>query len=915
MARLGPGERTLSEHPAFGYAVAGGCVLIAATAQALCAAWLGEERSYGFFLASVGVVAMWAGARPALLAALGGLILSASSPTPTEWTRPAEYVLGAAALIVCATRLRVSSSRDRAAPAHDAGVRSVDTLGGDGEAANERLPGILADASEQERSEGELRESEQRLRRTIEGAEIGTFDSDFAAKRVRYSPAACDLLGIPAGSEPALGDSFEFAPPEVRDKLRATFAASLDASGDGRFRDETPILRAGEVRFISYRGRVEFRDTPSGRVPWRAVGVILDVTEHRRAESALRESEQQWRLAFEANAIGGFSADLESGSVEASPELRRLLGISELAPNSVAEAQAIIEPDDLVELRARFAAALSPNSDGRVQMDLRLRSNHRWLAVSALTEFRITPEGRVPVRVLGVAVDIGDRKRNEAALRDGEALFRVFVNNSAVIAWLKDSDGRYVFMSENYERRFGLESSNCLGKTDFELFPLELAEAYRRNDEQVLSSGAALEVAEEGVAANGQRSWWLSAKLPFESSSGARFVAGLAVDITPEREAQAHIRNADRRKDEFIAILAHELRNPLAPLINAARVLSDGTADDSQQYWCDVIARQVQHMSLLLDDLLDVSRISLGKLKIHRQRIELAKIVEGALEIVQPLIENTKHRLTVTVPSSPVWLDGDPVRLIQVLTNLLNNAVRYSPPGCMICLIAEADERTAMIRVKDEGIGIAAENLGGVFEFFSSSARSSASGGLGIGLALSRKLVELHGGELTAVSDGVGAGSEFRVSLASAAPPDDVHDSRRSQPELRLPNQSRRVLIADDLADSADSMAMALRMAGHEVATAYDGAEAVEIAERFRPEVVVLDIGMPKLDGYEACRRILSQCAGGPAVMIALTGWGDPEERERTRQAGFDHHLTKPVDPKVLRDLISVERDSRSLKA
>jgi PAS domain S-box-containing protein len=761
-----------------------------------------------------------------------------------------------------------------------------------------------------ERELASARQDAERAVRIFESSGIGTFETDFATRRVRYSPRACELLGIPLGSEATLGESYDNAPREDRDRLRAAFLAALDPRGDGRFEEETQIQRAGEERYIAYRGRVEFRETPAGPTPWRALGALLDVTDRRRAEGALRESEQRWRLAFEANAIGSFAVHVPSRRVDASPELRRLLGIPETGPHDIAQALALIRPEDVAELRKRFAHASAPGADGRVRLDLRLARDDRWLAFSAQAEFRDTPDGRRPVRVLGVALDITERKRFEATLRDGEALFRAFVNNSAVVAWLKDSTGHYRFVSENYERRFGLAPGSALRKTDFEIWPREVAEELVRNDAQVLERQETFEVVEEMVAANGERSWWHSAKLPFQSSDGARYVAGLAVEITAERKAQEQIREADRRKDEFIAILAHELRSPLAPLRNVAKLL-DADAGADLHYCSAVMTRQVDQMSRLLDDLLDASRIPLGKLTFRRQRIELARVVEGALEATQPLLDASGRQLEVRVPATPVWLDGDLTRLIQVLTNLIANAVRYSDPGSTIELNAERAGSRVVIGVKDEGVGIAPEDLPKVDEMFGSAhaSRSAATGGLGIGLALARGLTELHGGTLSGTSEGRGRGSEFRVTMPVAEPPEGVRQAASPAPSVPSRASTKfRVLVADDLIDGADSMAMVLRAAGHEVVTAYDGSEAFARAESFRPDVAVLDIGMPKLDGYEVCRRIRAQDWGRHLLLIALTGWGDAEERRRARDAGFDgfdDHLTKPVDPRRLQELIA----------
>ncbi len=366
---------------------------------------------------------------------------------------------------------------------------------------------------------------------------------------------------------------------------------------------------------------------------------------------------------------------------------------------------------------------------------------------------------------------------------------------------------------------------------------------------------------------------------------------------------------ADRRKNEFLATLAHELRNPLAAIRNAAQILSAKGPPDPDLRWSrGVILRQVSHMARLLDDLLDLSRISQNKLDLRKERTELAAAFEMAVETSRPLIESGGHELIVNLPSEPVYLDADPVRLSQVFSNLLQNAAKYSDAGGNIRLAGELQGSEVLVSVKDDGIGISAETLPRIFEMFSQGQRvlERSQDGLGIGLALVRGLVGLHGGSIEARSDGPGQGSEFVVRLPRLVPP-AVEMRERSGagagPMHAAPR--RRLLIVDDLKDNADTLAMLLELKGHEVHMAYDGEEAIAAAERFQPEVVLLDIGMPKLDGYEACRHIRQQPWGKEMFLIALTGWGQDDDRRRTEEAGFDHHLVKPADPAVLLQLLA----------
>jgi signal transduction histidine kinase/ActR/RegA family two-component response regulator len=378
------------------------------------------------------------------------------------------------------------------------------------------------------------------------------------------------------------------------------------------------------------------------------------------------------------------------------------------------------------------------------------------------------------------------------------------------------------------------------------------------------------------------------------------------------------LKEADRRKDEFLATLAHELRNPLAPIRNAIQVLLlKGPPDPELKWSTEVIDRQVQHMARLLDDLLDVSRITHNKLELRRARIELATVVQNAVETSGPLVNSGAQQLTVTLPPAPVYLDADPIRLAQVFSNLLNNAAKYSEPGGHIRLTAELRGSDVVVSVKDDGMGIAVELLPRIFDIFCQANHVSerSQGGLGIGLSLVRGLVELHGGSIEARSDGPGKGSEFIVRLPVIGNKVDQDAIPPGEDGKQANVRTCRLLIVDDFKDSAESLAILLRMIGHEVHTAYDGEDALIAAEKFKPEVVLLDIGMPKLNGYDTARRIRRQPWGKEMVLVAFTGWGQEDDRRRTDQAGFDLHLVKPVDlGEITAMLASVRAETGDLK-
>jgi two-component system CheB/CheR fusion protein len=377
-------------------------------------------------------------------------------------------------------------------------------------------------------------------------------------------------------------------------------------------------------------------------------------------------------------------------------------------------------------------------------------------------------------------------------------------------------------------------------------------------------------------------------------------------DVTDRKLAEAAVVEANRRKDEFLAMLAHELRNPLAPVRNGLQVIRLSAERAKREEAQAMMARQLEHMVRLIDDLLDVSRINQGKMALRRARVGVADAVQAAVEAARPAIDAAGHELTVLLPPDPLVLDADLTRIAQVLSNLLTNSAKYTPPGGRIHLRGRRDGDAAVVTVRDTGIGIPAAALPTVFEMFSQVDRSveRATGGLGIGLALVKGLVEMHGGTVTAASNGPGLGSEFTVRLPLAAATSEAAPAAADADPVR----DRRILVVDDNRDAAASMADMLRLVGNEVATAHDGLDAVEQAERFRPDVILMDVGMPRLNGLDATRRIRERDWGRGVAIFALTGWGQDADRERTRAAGCDGHLVKPVGLGELSELLAGPR-------
>ncbi len=398
--------------------------------------------------------------------------------------------------------------------------------------------------------------------------------------------------------------------------------------------------------------------------------------------------------------------------------------------------------------------------------------------------------------------------------------------------------------------------------------------------------------------------WAEMRSAPLEWDGQPGYVIALR-DITERKRAEEALRLADRRKDEFLAMLAHELRNPLAPIRNAVQLLKIQEATDPKlALSCNIIDRQVTHMARLLDDLLDVARIMQGKISLKLERFELSDIVNNAVETSRPLIESRRQELIISQTTTPQWIEGDRVRLAQVLSNLLNNAAKYTGEGGKITLTVMREGSDAVIEVRDTGIGIAPDILPHIFDLFIQADHSLAhsQGGLGIGLTLVRQLVEIHGGTITAANVSVGQGSVFTARLPILSMDSSAAESALT--ESALPISKFRILVVDDYADAAESLTMLLQAEGHEVEMADCGIKAIERAQVFHPQVVLLDIGLPDLNGYEVAKRLRALPEFRDAFLIALTGYGQTEDRELSKSAGFNYHLLKPLDFKELSSLL-----------
>ncbi len=532
--------------------------------------------------------------------------------------------------------------------------------------------------------------------------------------------------------------------------------------------------------------------------------------------------------------------------------------------------------------------------------------------VEALETERVGKDGRrldvlvsaAPVRdsrgrvrsIATIERDVTERKRTERARRASEARLQAIIDNSPLMVYIKDLDGRYFLVNRSYAELFSTTVDEVLGATDADRFAPEAAEAYRRNDRAVLESGVAQKF-EETVAVGDETRSYLSNKFPLRDERGQIYaVCGISTDVTEETRRHEQLLDLDKRKDQFLSMLAHELRNPLAPIANAVQLIRlEGDGVSERVAWAaGVIERQARHLTRMVDDLLDIARFNTGRVQLKPEPVDLVMLARQAVDDLRSRFEDGAVKLSVNLGNEPVTVHADAARIVQVIDNLLDNAAKYTDAGGSASLSVERQNGQGVLRVSDTGIGIDSVHLDNIFDLFEQVDESldRASGGLGLGLNLVRRMVELHGGTVTARSGGRNQGSEFEVRLPLAQPVRrpalvDGHVGPHAAP-------GRRVLVIEDNPDTARSMEMLLETLGHQVRVACTGAEGLAMAAAWPPELVLVDLGLPDIDGYQVARS-LRERAGDSLRLVALTGYGQEEHRRRTREAGFDDHLLKPL--------------------
>jgi PAS domain S-box-containing protein len=672
--------------------------------------------------------------------------------------------------------------------------------------------------------------------------------------------------------------------------------------------DGREVLKLGAQDFL---GKGSLTAQSLTRAVENAVDRFWLAAKLRDKEAAVRESEARLRLALEASSTGLWTWQLETDQLVWSPEVHQIVAVPEGVFAGTGSAFfELVHPDDRarVEVAVREAIARRTSYECEFRM---IRPDGSTLWVEGRGRAHYGAAGAA-TSMLGTVTDVSRRKATEERLRRSEFELRTLAENTPDILTRFDRELRHVFVNRAVEKATGQPRERFIGKTNRELgMAPALCDQWEGALRAVLETGTdqSISFAYEGPAGT----QYYEARLVAEVGPDGRVDQALVVtqDVTERARHEQTLLDNARRKDEFLATLAHELRNPLAPIRTGVEVLKLGPSREASLKVLGAMERQLVQLVRLVDDLMDVSRIRRGVIELKRERVDVRAVLERALETSGEYVRANGHTLDTQLPDEPIWIDGDPTRLAQVVSNLLNNSAKYTPFGGHVRLAAKLDAGHAEISVTDNGVGLPAEDLPNVFELFSQakSTLDRSQGGLGIGLSLARQIVTLHGGAVAVESAGLGQGSTFRVRLPIAGvervQPVE-REGRESGVQLSTTEQGQRVLVVDDNRDAAELLAEMLSLAGNVTRIAHDGPEALAAALAFAPQVILLDLGLPGIDGFEVARRLRStETTATKTVLVAVTGWGGKDDKRRTRDAGFDFHLTKPIQLSAILDILA----------
>ncbi len=756
-----------------------------------------------------------------------------------------------------------------------------------------------------------LHEQREWLRVTLSSIGDAVITTDTKGSITYLNPVAVSLTGWT--QEEAAGIPLELVFKIINEETRQT----VENPATRALREGLVVGLANHTLLIAKDGTERAIDdsaAPIRNANGEVAGVVLvfrDVTDRREVERALRESEERFRLLVEgAEDYAIFMLDPKGNITSWNPGAERIKGYS--AEEIIGQHFSCFYPPEKVEAGHPDQELEVAAAKGRFEDEgwrLRKDGSRFWanVIITALRDERGKLKG-----FSKITRDRTEDLRKESQIHDSEVRFRrLFETAKDGILILDSSDGKITDANPYITELLGYSTDELIGK---ELWQIGLFQ-------DIEASQAAFQLLQD-------EGYIRYHDLPLETKSGRKaeveFISNVynvdhhAViqcnirDITERRqleraEAQAEaLADLHRRKDEFLAMLSHELRNPLAAITNAVQIL-DLQKDEHplQEKAKTIIRRQAANLVVLVNDLLEVSRILGGRIQLHQEDLDARGIVQQALETARPLIDQNKHELTVSLPTEPTWLHADALRLEEVIVNLLNNAVKYTPEGGHIWLSLQQEGDRIVLRIRDTGVGIVPDSLPHMFELFTQAPRSldRSQGGLGVGLAVVRKLVEMHGGTVEAQSAGPGKGSEFIVRLPVLSSPTGRSQILSKEGDERS-GSGWRVLVVDDNVDSADSIAMLLQVSGHEVRVVYSGQDALDMAGKYQPDIVLLDIGLPVMDGYEVARRLRNHPELKEVKLIAVTGYGQESDRLQSQEAGFDYHLVKPVDAQKLQEVM-----------
>lgn len=773
----------------------------------------------------------------------------------------------------------------------------------------EKILSISRDITEVRRANEELRASRERFSLLLESSGEGiygigpghicTFINRAGARMLGYEPA--ELIGLQLHS--VIHHHRADGSPYL---LEECLLADAVAGGVAvRVEDEVFWHKDGHPIQVSYSvAPMAGEESQAG-----AVVTFADITERKQNQKALQASAERLRVATDAAELGLWSWDPESGNVSwDNPRGCAILGIPATSGpvNANRFAADFLHPDDIA--RFQHAVSVTLAEDRRFKFEGRLLAKDgelRWVELYG----RSQQQSGANAYLVGTIADITERKRAEEALFESRQSLEKIITQAATGVVQCDTAGRITLVNQKYCDMVGYDPAEVVGLTVLDLTAPGCVPVTSAAVAGLVAGGPAVVVEKQYVRKDGSLLWATSSINALRGQDGAyQGLVAIVIDITERKEAEEKLREADRRKDEFLAMLAHELRNPLAPIGAAAELLKMGKSDAARvRQTSEIISRQVAHMTNLVDDLLDVSRVTRGLVTLDKVALDMRHIITDAVEQAGPLIQRKRHDLSLHLTSAVTTVMGDNKRLVQIVSNLLNNAAKYTPAGGALVLRTEVEDDMVVLTVSDNGIGIERQLASRVFDLFTQAEHTPdrSSGGLGLGLALVKNLVELHGGAVSCFSAGAGQGSTFRVALPRLRN-QAVDAGVAGGPGTAAKGDTRRrILLVDDNVDAAMMLGMLLEASGHALTVVHSADAALTCIEVQQFDVCLLDIGLPEMDGNELARRLRHDSRTRACTLIAITGYGQESDRQNSAAAGFDHHFIKPVDAQQLLALLA----------